>query len=80
MARLVARIEAEQGRPRRPSSTTSSAGTAYADWRKPLWEHDLAGGLRMLRMGVDTAHGHGPRRALRCMLRTADGRTWAAWR
>ncbi len=29
-------------------------GDRYAEWNKPLWEHDLAGGLRMLRMGVDT--------------------------
>ena len=29
-------------------------GDRYAQWDKPLWEHDLAGGLRMLRMGVDT--------------------------
>lgn len=29
-------------------------GDRYAQWDKPLWEHDLAGGLRMLRMGVET--------------------------
>ena len=29
-------------------------GDRYAQWDRPLWEHDLAGGLRMLRMGVDT--------------------------
>ena len=29
-------------------------GDRYAEHDKPLWEHDLAGGLRMLRMGVDT--------------------------
>jgi NAD(P)-dependent dehydrogenase (short-subunit alcohol dehydrogenase family) len=29
-------------------------GDRYAQWDKPMWEHDLAGGLRMLRMGVDT--------------------------
>jgi NAD(P)-dependent dehydrogenase (short-subunit alcohol dehydrogenase family) len=29
-------------------------GDRYAQWERPLWEHDLAGGLRMLRMGVDT--------------------------
>ena len=29
-------------------------GDRYAQWDKPLWEHDLDGGLRMLRMGVDT--------------------------
>lgn len=29
-------------------------GDRYAEWDKPLWEHDLNGGLRMLRMGVET--------------------------
>lgn len=29
-------------------------GDRYAQWDKPLWEHDLAGGLRMLRMGIET--------------------------
>jgi len=29
-------------------------GDHYAQWDTPMWEHDLAGGLRMLRMGVDT--------------------------
>ena len=29
-------------------------GDRYMQWDKPLWEHDLDGGLRMLRMGVDT--------------------------
>jgi NAD(P)-dependent dehydrogenase (short-subunit alcohol dehydrogenase family) len=29
-------------------------GDRYMQWDKPLWEHDLEGGLRMLRMGVDT--------------------------
>jgi NAD(P)-dependent dehydrogenase (short-subunit alcohol dehydrogenase family) len=29
-------------------------GDRYAQWDVPLWEHDVAGGLRMLRMGIDT--------------------------
>ena len=29
-------------------------GDRYAQADKPLWHHDLAGGLRMLRMGIDT--------------------------
>ncbi len=29
-------------------------GDRYAEFDKKLWEHDLAGGLRMLRMGIDT--------------------------
>ena len=27
-------------------------GDRYMQWDKPLWEYDLAGGLRMLQMGV----------------------------
>jgi NAD(P)-dependent dehydrogenase (short-subunit alcohol dehydrogenase family) len=29
-------------------------GDRYAQFETPLWEHDLAGGLRMLHMGLDT--------------------------
>ena len=29
-------------------------GDRYAQFGTPLWEHDLEGGLRMLRMGIDT--------------------------
>jgi NAD(P)-dependent dehydrogenase (short-subunit alcohol dehydrogenase family) len=29
-------------------------GDRYAQADKPLWQHDLPGGLRMLRMGIDT--------------------------
>ncbi len=29
-------------------------GDRYAQFTSRLWEHDLAGGLRMLRMGIDT--------------------------
>ena len=29
-------------------------GDRYAQWDKPLWEHDLTGGLQMLRMGIET--------------------------
>lgn len=47
-------------------------GDRYAQWDKPLWEHDLAGGLRMLRMGVDT-HLITAATALPLMLRTGGG-------
>lgn len=47
-------------------------GDRYAQWDKPLWEHDLAGGLRMLRMGVDT-HLVTSAKALPLMLRSGDG-------
>lgn len=29
-------------------------GDRYMQWDKKLWEHDLDGGLRMLRLGIDT--------------------------
>jgi NAD(P)-dependent dehydrogenase (short-subunit alcohol dehydrogenase family) len=29
-------------------------GDRYAQWDKKLWDHDLQGGMRMLRMGIDT--------------------------
>ena len=44
-------------------------GDRYAQWDKPLWEHDLPGGLRMLRMGVDT-HLITAHHALPLMLKT----------
>ena len=56
------------------SSTTCSGGDRYAQWDKPLWEHDLPGGLRMLRMGVDT-HLITAHHALPLMLRTATDKT-----
>jgi len=53
VADLVARIEAERGR-LDVLVNDIFGGDRYAQWDRPLWEHDLAGGLRMLRMGVDT--------------------------
>lgn len=50
---LVARIESEQGR-LDILVNDIFGGDRYAQWGHPLWEHDLAGGLRMLRMGLDT--------------------------
>ncbi len=29
-------------------------GEKLAEWNTPVWEHDLAGGLRMLRLAIDT--------------------------
>lgn len=45
-------------------------GDRYAEWDKPLWEHDWHGGLRMLQMGVHT-HLITCRAAIPLMLRTA---------
>jgi NAD(P)-dependent dehydrogenase (short-subunit alcohol dehydrogenase family) len=53
VAALVDRVETEQGR-LDVLVNDIFGGDRYAQWDRPLWEHDLAGGLRMLRMGVDT--------------------------
>jgi NAD(P)-dependent dehydrogenase (short-subunit alcohol dehydrogenase family) len=53
VAGLVARIESERGR-LDVLVNDIFGGDRYAQWHTPMWEHDLAGGLRMLRMGVDT--------------------------
>ena len=41
------------------------------EWDKPVWEHDWAGGLRMLQMGVHT-HLITCRAAIPLMLKSAD--------
>lgn len=53
VAELIARIERERGR-LDVLVNDIFGGDRYAEWDKPLWEHDLTGGLRMLRMGIDT--------------------------
>lgn len=53
VAALVARIDDEQGH-LDILVNDIFGGDRYAEFSKPIWEHDLAGGLRMLRMGVDT--------------------------
>jgi NAD(P)-dependent dehydrogenase (short-subunit alcohol dehydrogenase family) len=53
VAELVARISAEHGR-LDILVNDIFGGDRYMEWDKKLWEHDLAGGLRMLRMGIDT--------------------------
>lgn len=53
VADLVARIESEQGK-LDILVNDIFGGDRYAQWNLKLWEHDLAGGLRMLRMGIDT--------------------------
>jgi len=50
---LVARIEAERGR-LDILVNDIFGGDRYAQFEARLWEHDLAGGLRMLEMGVHT--------------------------
>jgi NAD(P)-dependent dehydrogenase (short-subunit alcohol dehydrogenase family) len=53
VAALVTKIKAEQGR-LDILVNDIFGGDRYFQWDKKLWEHDLSGGLRMLRMGIDT--------------------------
>jgi NAD(P)-dependent dehydrogenase (short-subunit alcohol dehydrogenase family) len=66
---LIAGIERERGR-LDVLVNDIFGGDPYAEWDKPLWEHDWAGGLRMLQMGVHT-HLITCRAAIPLMLRTA---------
>ncbi len=70
VASLVGTIEREQGRLDLLVNDIFG-GDRYMEWDKPLWEHDWAGGLRMLQMGVHshliTCHA-----AIPLMLRTAE--------
>lgn len=70
VAELVAGIEREQGRLDLLVNDIFG-GDRYAEWDKPLWEHDWAGGLRMLQMGVHT-HLITSRAAIPLMLRTTE--------
>ena len=70
VAELVAGIEREQGRLDLLVNDIFG-GDRYMEWDKPLWEHDWAGGLRMLQMGVHT-HLITCRAAIPLMLRTAE--------
>lgn len=68
---LITRIEAERGR-LDILVNDIFGGDRYMQWDKKLWEHDLAGGLRMLRMGIDT-HLITSAKALPLILRTGGG-------
>jgi len=50
---LVQRIEAEQGR-LDVLVNDIWGGEKLAEWNTPVWEHDLDGGLRILRLAIDT--------------------------
>jgi NAD(P)-dependent dehydrogenase (short-subunit alcohol dehydrogenase family) len=71
VARLVERIRGERGR-LDVLVNDMFGGDRYAQFDKPLWEHDLPGGLRMLRMGVDT-HLITAATALPLMIETGHG-------
>lgn len=68
---LVARIEAERGR-LDVLVNDIFGGDRYMEWDKKLWEHDISGGLRMLRMGIDT-HLITSAKALPLILRSGAG-------
>ena len=69
VAALLATVERESGR-LDVLVNDIFGGDRYAEWDKPLWEHDWPGGLRMLQMGVHT-HLITCRAAIPLMLRTA---------
>jgi NAD(P)-dependent dehydrogenase (short-subunit alcohol dehydrogenase family) len=71
VAELVARIDEEHGC-LDVLVNDIFGGDRYAQWDKKLWEHDLDGGLRMLRMGIDT-HLITCTKALPLMLRGEGG-------
>jgi NAD(P)-dependent dehydrogenase (short-subunit alcohol dehydrogenase family) len=50
---LVGQIDAEQGR-LDVLVNDVWGGDPYAEWGKPLWEHSLDKGLRLLRLGLET--------------------------
>ena len=53
VAALVARIEREQGR-LDVLVNDIWGGELLVEWDVPVWEHDLEGGLRTLRLAIDT--------------------------
>jgi NAD(P)-dependent dehydrogenase (short-subunit alcohol dehydrogenase family) len=53
VAALVARIDGEQGR-LDVLVNDVWGGERLIEWERPVWEHDLAGGLRMLRLALET--------------------------
>ena len=70
VAELIADIERDRGR-LDVLVNDIFGGDRYMQWDKPLWEHDWAGGLRMLQMGVHT-HLITCQAAIPLMLQSAD--------
>ena len=68
---LVERIGSEHGR-LDVLVNDIFGGDRYAEWNTPVWKHDLAGGLRMLEMGVHT-HLITLARAMPLVLETGGG-------
>jgi NAD(P)-dependent dehydrogenase (short-subunit alcohol dehydrogenase family) len=53
VAALVARLRSEAGR-LDILVNDIWGGELLFEWNKPVWQHDLANGLRLLRLGIDT--------------------------
>lgn len=68
---LVRRIDSDHGR-LDVVVNDIFGGDRYAQFGTTLWEHDLAGGLRMLRMGIDT-HAITSHHALPLLIRRPGG-------
>jgi NAD(P)-dependent dehydrogenase (short-subunit alcohol dehydrogenase family) len=68
---LVQRIDADHGR-LDVLVNDVWGGELLAQWNTPIWEHDLAGGLRMLRLAIDT-HLITSHFALALMIRRPGG-------
>jgi NAD(P)-dependent dehydrogenase (short-subunit alcohol dehydrogenase family) len=68
---LVKRIDAEQGR-LDVLVNDIWGGEQLAEWNTPVWEHSLDGGLRMLRLAIDT-HLITSHFALRLLIRRPGG-------
>ncbi|WP_053372896.1 SDR family oxidoreductase [Paenibacillus sp. FJAT-27812] len=68
---LIARIEREQGR--LDLLVNDIWGAEHLiQWNVPIWEHSLEGGLRMLRLAIDT-HAITSHYALPLMIRNGNG-------
>lgn len=67
---LVARIEADQGR--LDILVNDIFGATHIEWNKTIWESDLAYGLHMLRLAVDT-HAITGHFALPLLIRNPGG-------
>ncbi|MBH5318768.1 SDR family oxidoreductase [Paenibacillus sp. GSMTC-2017] len=68
---LIARIESEQGR-LDILVNDIWGGENLIEWNVPVWEHSLGGGLRMLRLSVDT-HVITSHFALPLLIRSGNG-------
>jgi len=71
VAALVARIDREQGR-LDVLVNDIWGGELLVEWDVPVWEHDLANGLRTLRLAIDT-HLITAHHALRLLARRPGG-------